>query len=110
MMTEYPAKRVTVLVGETDRYDGRALYEALVSMLHAEGIAGATATRGIMGYGSSGRTHATHLLDLAEDLPVAVVFVDTAAKVDAVMPRIDAMVASGLVTVEDVTARAYTEG
>jgi PII-like signaling protein len=105
--TESEAKRVSVYVGETDRHGGRPLYEALVTMLHAEGIAGATATRGLMGFGGSGRTHAAHLLDLAEDLPVTVVFVDSAEKVASVMPRVDEMVETGLVTIEDVSAIRY---
>ena len=108
MKTEKAAQRVTVLVGETDRHDGRTLYEAIVSMLHAEGVAGATATRGILGYGTTGRTHSAHLLDVADDLPIAVVFVDSAEMVQRVLPKLDAMIGSGLVTVEDVSAITYT--
>ena len=108
MKTEKTAQRVTVLVGETDRHDGRTLYEAIVAMLHAEGIAGATATRGILGYGSTGRTHSAHLLDVAADLPIAIVFVDSAEMVQRIMPKLDAMIASGLVTVEDIHAVTYT--
>src|SRR5664279_794983 len=104
MKTEQAAKRVTVYVGETDRHDGHALYEAIVTMLHAEGIAGASATRGILGYGSSGRTHSSHLVDLADDLPIAIVFVDSADAVARVLPRLDEMVQTGLVTVEAVQA------
>jgi PII-like signaling protein len=108
MKAEKEAQRVTVLVGETDRYDGHTLYEAIVAMLHAEGIAGATATRGILGYGGTGRTHSAHLLDVADDLPIAIVFVDSAEAVQRVLPKLDAMIASGLVTVEDVRAITYT--
>ena len=110
MRSERAAKRVTVYVGETDRYDGHALYEAIVSMLHAEGVAGASATRGILGYGVSGRTHSAHLLDLAEDLPVAIVFVDSAETVERVLPKLDEMVETGLTTVEDVQAIVYSRG
>jgi uncharacterized protein len=108
MKSETTAKRVTVLVGESDRHGGRVLFEAIVAMLHAEGVAGATATRGILGYGATGRTHSAHLLDVAEDLPVSIVFVDTAETVERVLPKLDAMVASGLVTVEDVLAITYS--
>ena len=107
MKTEKAAQRVTVLVGETDRHDGHTLYEAIVTMLHAEGIAGATATRGVLGYGGTGRTHSAHLLDVADDLPIAIVFVDSAEAVQRVMPKLDAMIASGLVTIEDVRAIIY---
>ena len=110
MRSERAAKRVTVYVGETDRYDGHALYEAIVSMLHAEGVAGASATRGILGYGVSGRTHSAHLLDLAEDLPVAIVFVDSAETVERVLPKLGEMVETGLTTVEDVQAIVYSRG
>jgi PII-like signaling protein len=106
MVEDHSAQRVTILIGETDRYHSRALYQALVTMLHAEGVAGATATRGILGYGATGRTHSAHLLDVAEDLPVAVVFVDSAEVVERVLPRVIEMVGSGLVTVEDVRAIA----
>jgi PII-like signaling protein len=107
MKSEAAAKRVTVFVGESDRHAGVPLYEAIVTMLHAEGIAGATALRGVLGYGATGHTHSAHLLDLSSDLPIAVVFVDSAEKIDAVLPKLDSMVESGLVTVEDVLAIRY---
>ena len=110
MKSEHAAKRVTVFVGETDRYDGHALYQAIVTMLHAEGIAGASATRGILGYGGSGRTHSSHLVDLADDLPISIVFVDSAEAVARMLPKLDEMVQTGLVIVEDVQAIVYSRG
>jgi PII-like signaling protein len=107
---QWAAKRVTVMVGETDREDGHALYQALVRMLHDQGIAGVSVVRGIMGYGASGHLHASHLLDVSEDLPIAVVFIDTAEKVESVLPRIAEMVETGLATVEDVQAITYSRG
>jgi PII-like signaling protein len=110
MKSEHAAKRVTVYVGETDRFGGHALYQAIVTMLHAEGVAGATATRGVLGYGGSGRTHSAHLLDVADDLPVAIVFVESAEVVERVLPKLDEMVRTGLVTIDDVRAIAYSDG
>jgi hypothetical protein len=110
MKSVHAAKRVTVYVGETDRFGGHALYQAIVTMLHAEGVAGATATRGVLGYGGSGRTHSAHLLDVADDLPVAIVFVESAEVVERVLPKLDEMVQSGLVTIEDVQAIVYSDG
>ena len=110
MKSEATAKRVTIFVGESDRHAGTPLHEAIVAMLHAEGIAGATALRGVLGYGATGRTHSAHLLDLSSDLPVAIVFIDSAEKVDRVLPKLDGMVASGLVTVEDIRAITYAPG
>ena len=66
--------------------------------------------RGILGYGGSGRTHSSHLVDLADDLPIAVVFVDSADVVERVMPKLDEMVQTGLVTVEDVHSIVYSPG
>jgi uncharacterized protein len=110
MKTQRAAKRVTVYVGETDRAGGYVAYQAIVSLLHDRGIAGATATRGILGYGASSRIHASHLLDVADDLPVTIVFVDTAEKVERVLPELDALIESGLVVVEDVSATTYAKG
>jgi uncharacterized protein len=110
MKSEHAAKRVTVYVGETDRFGGHALYQAVVTMLHAEGVAGATATRGVLGYGGSGRTHSAHLLDVADDLPVAIVFVESAEVVERVLPKLDEMVQTGLVTIDDVQAIVFSNG
>ena len=108
MKTWSDSKRVTVFVGETDRHRGTPLYEAIVSMLKREGVSGATAVRGLMGYGASSHMHAAHLLDVSEDLPILVVFVDSNEVVSRVLPLLDTMVDGGLVTVEDVTAIRYT--
>lgn len=108
MESQYAAKKVTVFVGETDRCDGHSAYQAIVSMLHDEGIAGACVTRGILGYGASGRTHSAHLLDLSEDLPITVVFVDAVEAVDRVLPKLSEMIDTGLVTIEDVAAIKYS--
>lgn len=105
---EFSAKKVTVFVGETDRHQGHATYQAIVSMLREEGVAGVSVTRGILGYGESGRTHSAHVLDLADDLPICVVFVDSAEVVDRVVPRLEEIVETGLTTIEDVRAIRYS--
>jgi uncharacterized protein len=106
--TEFSAKKVTVFVGETDRHHGHATYQAIVSMLREEGVAGVSVIRGILGYGVSGHTHSAHVLDLADDLPICVVFVDRAEVVDRVLPRLEQIVETGLTTIEDVRAIGYS--
>src|SRR5450759_3347765 len=101
---------VSVFVSEGDHYHGHSLYEAIVSMLHAEGVSGATAVKGVMGYGASSHMHAAHLLDLSENLPVTIVFADTAEKVERVLLKLDEMIESGLVLVDDVHAMRYSRG
>jgi len=97
------ALRLTVLVGEADQVGHRPLYTEVVHRAHAAGLAGASAFRGIEGFGASSRIHTTRLLSLSEELPVAVVVVDAPDRVRAFLPEVLELVGdAGLVTVEDV--------
>ena len=94
-------------LGERDRVEGRPLYQALVELLRARHCAGATVTRGIMGFGATARLHSAGLLDLSTDLPIVVECVDTEERIDAVLPEIDRMLGGGLVTLEKVRVLVY---
>ena len=107
MKIEGDAKRVTIFIGESDRWGHQSLYSAIVEMLRREGCAGATVTKGVEGFGKNSRLHTANILRLSEDLPVTVVFVDIAKRVEKVMPQIDEMVGGGLIIVEDVHVRKY---
>ena len=96
------ATKLTVYIGDSFRYGRKKLYCAIVEMLHDEGIAGATVLHGIEGYGADKRIHTARILDLSADLPVVVVAVDRTEKIEAVLPKLDAMVEKGLVTTESV--------
>lgn len=102
-----PAKRVTLFLGESDRWEHRPLHTAIVEMLRQEGLAGATVLKGIEGFGKDSRLHTASILRLSEDLPIVVTFVDTAERVESVLPRVDEMMQGGLVIVEDVHVRSY---
>jgi uncharacterized protein len=106
---EGDAKRVTVFIGESDRWHHQALYTAIVQMLRREGAAGATVLKGVEGFGKNSRIHTASILRLSEDLPVILTFIDTPERVEAVMPQIDEMIGGGLVTVEDVHVRKYSD-
>jgi uncharacterized protein len=97
-----PAQRLTVIVGEADTVGHRPLYTEIVHRAHAAGLIGASVFRGIEGFGASSRVHTTRILSLAEDLPVSVVIVDTAERIQAFLPDLEEIVADGLVLVEDV--------
>jgi PII-like signaling protein len=97
-----PAQRLTIIVGETDSVGHRPLYTEIVHRAHEAGLIGASVFRGVEGFGASGRVHTTRLLDLAEDLPVSVIIVDTADKITAFLPDVEEIVGDGLVLVEDV--------
>lgn len=109
MLIEGAAKRVTVYVGESDRWHHESLHTAIVKVLRAEGCAGATVLKGVEGFGKNSRIHSASILRLSEDLPVVITLVDSAERIDRVLPRIDEMVGGGLVVVEDVHVRTYAD-
>ena len=108
-----PAQRLTIIVGESDTVEHRPMYTEIVHRAHAAGLAGASVFRGVEGYGAGSRVHTTRILSLAEDLPVSVVIVDTAERIQAFLPTLEEIVVDGLVLVEDVQvvhhARQATE-
>jgi uncharacterized protein len=100
-------KLLRVFVGESDRWQGKPLYQAIVERVRKEGLAGATVLRGIEGYGADSRLHTTRVLRLSEDLPVVIEIVDSAEQIERSLPVLDEMVGEGMVTVEWVQVIAY---
>ncbi len=94
-------------LGESDRWHGRPLYEAIVQQARKDHLAGATVLKGSMGFGAASRIHTAKLLALSEDLPVVVEIIDSKEKIDAFLPHLDEMVLDGLVTLERVTVLKY---
>ena len=97
-----------VFIGEGDRYEHQPLYEALVELLRNEGVAGVTVLRGVCGFGAGKVCHSQKLLDLSANLPLVVEVVDSQEKIDSVMPRIDAMMSGGMITLEKATVIRYS--
>ncbi|EFL30005.1 conserved hypothetical protein [Streptomyces viridochromogenes DSM 40736] len=95
------ALRLTVFVGENDTWHHKPLYSEIVHRAHAAGLAGASVFHGVEGFGASSLIHTSRLLSLSEDLPVAVVIVDTEPRVRAFLPQLDELVTEGLVTLDD---------
>jgi PII-like signaling protein len=96
-----------IFIGESDKWEGKPLYEAIILKARELNIAGATMLRGMMGYGAASRIHTAKILRLSEDLPVVVEIVDSAEKIAILMPFIDEMVTEGLVTLEDIRVIQY---
>lgn len=94
-------------IGERDKINGEPLYWAIVQLLRRRHYAGATVTRGIMGFGASSRIHAARFLDLSLDLPIIVECVETQEKIDEILPTLDEMVGGGLITLEKVNVITY---
>ncbi len=101
------AELLRVFVGESDRHDGRPLYESIVQAARAAGLAGATVLRGILGFGAHSRIHSAKILRLSEDLPVVIEIVDSPERIAGFLPRLDEMIGEGLVTLERVRVITY---
>jgi hypothetical protein len=99
-----------IFIGESDRWKGKPLYEAIILKAREMGIAGATMLRGMMGYGAASRIHTAKILRLSEDLPIVVEIVDSKEKITALLPTIEEMVQEGLVTLENVRVLQYRSG
>jgi hypothetical protein len=110
MKLEGEGQLLRIFVGEADRWHGKLLYEAIVERARAEGLAGATVLRGLMGFGAKSRIHTAKVLRLSEDLPMVIEIADRAERIQQFLPALDDMVADGLVTLERVQVIAYRPG
>jgi len=100
-------KLLRIFVGESDKWRGQPLYEALVQLARKEGMAGATAIKGFMGFGRNSHMHTAKILRLSEDLPIVIEIVDSEEKIQTFLPHLDAMVSDGLVTLEQANVILY---
>ncbi len=96
-----------IFIGESDNHEGKALYEWIVLKAREMNLAGATVTRGIMGFGADSRMHTAKLLRLSEDLPVVIELVDTEENLNKLLPFLDEVVEEGLITLEKVRVIKY---
>jgi PII-like signaling protein len=103
VLTAGPGKKVGIYVAEDQQYHGSPAYAAILDFLFFHGVSGATVTRGIAGFGADHHLHTTRLVDLAVRLPVKVEFIETATKVDELLPKLQEMVGTGLIEMHDTT-------
>ena len=105
---EGPAKRLSAYVGEDAFYEDKPLYQALIDQARTQGCAGATALRGMVGYGATSRDVVKHGLRMSTDCPVMVNVIDEPQRIRALAAVWSAMIPSGLVTVEDIKVVHYS--
>jgi PII-like signaling protein len=101
MLTKGPAKKVTIFVNEDTQHHMAALHDSIMTFLMHKGISGATATRAFSGFGSHQMLHTNQVEVLTQHLPIRIEFVDSAEKVDEVLPTLYEMVSDGLIEVQD---------
>jgi uncharacterized protein len=108
MRLQGAACRLTVFIGESDRWHHKPLYAEIVRRAHQAGLAGASVFRGIEGFGASSRhIHTSRVLSLSEDLPLAIVIVDGVDRIRNFLPQLDELVTEGLVILDDVEVVSY---
>lgn len=102
MLKRGPAKKVCIYVGEDQQHHGHALYTAVLDFLFSRGVSGATAVRGIAGFGAHHEMHTARILRMTENLPVKIEFVETPEKLDEILPFLRDMIGNGLIATSDV--------
>ena len=100
MRTAKPARLLRLHLGESDLYNGKPLYESIVTRCKELGIAGATVFRGLEGFGETAEMHRHHLMK--KDQPVVVAIVDTAENLDRLIPEVESMMDTGMIAISDV--------
>ncbi|MGB9840760.1 DUF190 domain-containing protein [Thermovenabulum sp.] len=101
-------KLLKIYIGESDKWHGENLFNAIVKMAKKEGMAGATVYRGIEGFGASSRLHTAKIIRLSEDLPVIIEIIDSEEKINNFLTKLDEMINEGLIILQDVDIIKYT--
>jgi uncharacterized protein len=104
------ASMLRIFISENDHYKGKPLYEQIVLKARELHLAGATVTRGILGFGAHSHLHSAKILALSENLPIIIEIVDTEEKIQSLMPFIDETVKDGLITLEKMKIIKYRPG
>lgn len=102
MKIEAEARLVTIVINSSDQWEDQPLYSAIVQLCQEQGIAGATVSRCIEGYGSGRQLHTTRLLDLSDDLPVRIDIVDLPERIEPFLTALEAIIGAGLVAISNV--------
>jgi uncharacterized protein len=110
MQIPQDAVLLRIFIGESDRWQHKPLYEAIVLKAREMHLAGATVLRGPMGFGKSSRLHTSKIVRLSMDLPLVIEIIDSEEKINSILPALDEMIGGGLVTLEKVKVVHYRSG
>jgi PII-like signaling protein len=101
MLTAGPAKKVSIHVGEDHKYHGQSIYSAILDFLFYHGISGASVVRGVAGFGADHHLHTTRIEVLTADLPMKIEFIESAEKVEEILPKLKQLAGTGLIEIQD---------
>ena len=104
------ARLLGIFIGESDKFEGRPLYQVIVERARQRELAGATVLRGYLGFGANSRIHSARVLRLSEDLPMVIEIVDEPERINAFITELDEIIGEGLVTLEKVEVLIYRHG
>lgn len=102
MSQQFPAKLLRIHISESDRFEGKALYKAIVAKCRELKIAGATVFRGLEGYGETAEMHRAHMV--RHDQPIIITVVDSAENLATLVSAVEPMMDTGLMAISDVQA------
>ena len=103
MLTSGKAVKVTLFLSDGAKHHGVPVYTSILDFLFQSGIAGATVTKGVAGFGTTHRMHSAHILEISDHLPIKVEFIETREKVDAILPELEKRATSGLIEMHETT-------
>ena len=110
MLKPGPAKKVTVYVGEDVHHHGEPLYVTVLNYLFSHSVAGATVTKGVAGFGSHHHMHTARILEMTENLPVRIEFIEEAGKLEQILPTLVEMVSQGVIEMQDTVIVSAASG
>lgn len=103
MLSTGKAVKVTIYLSDGAKHHGVPVYGSILDFLFHSGVAGATATKGVAGFGAKHRLHSAHILEISDHLPVKIEFIETRAMVDAILPELEKRTGSGLIEVQEIS-------
>ena len=107
MQIRGPAQKVTIYIGESDKWGSKPLHAAILQTLKEEDCGGATVWRALSGFGAHSRIRSASLVALSSDLPLMIEWIDNPSRIERVLPKIQTMVVEGLITIQPIEVVTY---
>ncbi len=103
MLTSGPAIKVSIYLSDGAKHHGIPIYTSLLDFLFKSGVYGATALKGVAGFGSTHHIHSAHILEISDHLPIKIEFIETREKVDALLPELESRTGCGIIEIQETT-------